>query len=74
MKQPISSTVLILLSATVLAVSSYQVNKYCIAALPIGRTGCRFLSMAPQAMTMKYILARHEIILAYILKKTLGYA
>ena len=74
MKQPISSTALILVTATVLAASSYHMNKYCIAAIPIGRIGCKLISTVPQTIAMKYVLIRREIILAYILKKTLGYA
>lgn len=74
MKQPISSTVLILVTATALAVSSYHVSKYCLAALPIGRVGCKIIATVPQTIAMKYVLIRREVILAYILKKTLGHA
>lgn len=74
MKKPISSTALILVTATILAVSSYHMNKYCTAAIPIGRVGCKLISTVPQMTAMRYVLTRHEIILAYILKKTLGYA
>ena len=74
MKQPISSTVLILVTASALAVSSYHMNKYCVAAIPIGRLGCKLISTVPQTIAMKYVLIRREMILAYILKRTLGYA
>lgn len=75
MKQPITSSLIIITTAATLAYSSYRLNKYC-AIIPVGKLGCRIfcktITTAPQTFTMRVVLRHHEV-LAFMLGKKLGY-
>lgn len=75
MKQPITSSLIIIATASVLAYSSYRLNRYC-AIIPAGKLGCRIfcktITTAPQTITMRMVLKNHEV-LALMLGRKLGY-
>ena len=71
MKQPLSSTALVLVTAGVLAYSSYRMNRYCLA-LPIARVGCKIMCTVPHTIVMKQVITNRHV-LVYLLLKKLGY-
>ena len=71
MKQPITSSVIVVTSAVVLAYSSYRVNKYC-AILPVTKLGCKIFCTVPQTLAMKIVL-RNRDLLAFLIGRKLGY-
>lgn len=71
MKQPITSTVIVVTTAAALAYTSYRLNRYC-AILPVAKVGCKIFCTVPQTLAMKVVLRNHEI-LAFIVGRKLGY-
>ena len=71
MKQPITSTLMIVTTAAALAYSTYRLNRYC-ATLPVTKLECKVFCTVPQTLAMKVVLRNHETF-AFIIGRKLGY-